>query len=240
MKAYALRLERIEYLNEVKKENFFSASKVNAISKLFVYLMEHGVRVNGEAFKVSNQTLVNTLHVSERALQYALQFFEELGLITLVYEKERTSKLASEGGRNVGTRKGILIHLNEFLQYVNYTRYDKEYKEAEKRGWFRRLVNQLPIRILGFFKHELKRAQRQADIAKIEEIRKRESNFKKYIKAVVKRHKGYMLMQIIAEANIDWFEVYSTIQNCARVDLHMLAVKSPDELLAAVPIGANN
>jgi hypothetical protein len=240
MKAYALRLEKIEYLNEVKKENFFSASKVNAISKLFVYLMEHGVRAHGEAFKVSNQTLVNELHVSERALQYALQFFEELGLITLIYEKERTSKLAAEGGRNVGTRKGIMIHLDEFLQYVNYTRYDKEYKEAEKRGWFRRLVNQLPIRILGFFKHELTRARRQADIAKIEAIRKRESNFKKYIKAVVKRHKGYMLKQIIADADIDWFEVYSTIQNCARADLHLTAVKSPDELLAAVPIGATN
>jgi hypothetical protein len=240
MKAYALRLEKIEYVNEVKKENFFSASKVNAISKLFVYLMDHGVRTNGEPFKVSNMTLVNDLHVSERAIQYALQFFESLGLITLIYEKERTSKLASEGGRDVGTRKGILIHLDEFLQYVNYTRYDKEYKEAEKRGWFRRLVNQLPIRILGFFKHELKQAQRKADIAKIEAIRKRESNFKKYIKAVVKRHKGYMLKQILAEAEIDWSDVYQTIQNCARQDLHMLPVKTADEILEAVPIGAAN
>ncbi len=240
MKAYALRLEKIEYLNEVKKENFFSASNANVISKLFVFLMEHGVRTNGELVKVSNMTLANHFHASERAIQYALQFFDDLGLITLIYEKERKTKTAAEGGRDVGSRKGIQVHLDEFLQYVNYTRYDDEYKQAQKRGWFRRLVNQLPIRILGYFKHALKRAQRQADIAKIEEIRKRESNFKKYVKAVVKRHKGYMLKEILIQADIDWSDVYRTIENCARQDLHMLPIKTADEILEAVPIGTAN
>jgi hypothetical protein len=240
MKAYSLRLEKIEYLNEVTKENFFSASNANVISKLFLLLMESGVRSNGEPVKISNMTMANQLHASERAIQYAMQFFEKLGLITLIYEKERTSKLASEGGRDVGSRKGIQVHLNEFLQYMNYTRYDDEYKQAEKRGWFRRLVNQLPVRILGFFKHQLRHAQRQADIAKIEEIRKRESHFKKYIKATVKRHKRYMLKEILELADIDFLEVYRTIQNCALQDLHMVPRVTAEEILAAVPIGKNN
>jgi hypothetical protein len=236
MKAYALRLEKIEYLNEVKKENFFSASNANVISKLFVYLMEQGIRSNGEPVKVGNMTMASDFHASERAIQYALDLFEELDLITRIYDKERTSKLASEGGRNVGNRLGIQVNLNEFLQYVNYTRYDAQYKEAKKRGWFRRLVNQLPIRIMGFFKHELKKAQRQADIAKIEDIRKRESHFKKYIKATVKRHKRYMLKEIIQEASIDYTAVYEAIQNCGMRDLHLKTVIPWEVLLAAQPI----
>jgi hypothetical protein len=51
-----------------------------------------------------------------------------------------------------------------------------------------------------------------------------------------------MLKQILSEAEIDWTDVYQTIQNCASQDLHMAAVTPVESLLAAQPIpkGAHN
>ena len=96
MSSYALRLSKIEYVNDVERDEFFSASNANLISKLFLYLLEMGVRSNGEIFKISNKTLMNLMHASEREVQYILQQLEDLGFISIKYEKERASKKGIE------------------------------------------------------------------------------------------------------------------------------------------------
>lgn len=226
MSSYALRLSKIEYVNDVERDEFFSASNANLISKLFLYLLEMGVRSNGEIFKISNKTLMNLMHASEREVQYILQQLEDLGFIYIKYEKERASKKGIEA-RNVGKRLGLYIDINEMLNYANISKYDDEYKQAKKRGWLRRLINQIPVRIVGFFNHAIAMAKRTNDQMKLEALQKRQENYERHVKAMQKRHKAYKHQAL--DENVDLLDVYHMIELTAVKDLFLTPVMTPEQ-----------
>lgn len=227
MSSYALRLNKIEYVNNVDREAFFSASNANLIAKLFLYFLESGVRSSGKIFKISNKTLMNLMHASEREVQYILQQLEDLGFITIKYEKERTSKKGVEA-RNVGKRLGIFINIDDMLTFANISRYDDEYKNAQKRGWLRRIINQIPVRIIGFFNHAIALAKKMNDHMKLEAIRKRQENYDRHIKAMQKRHKSYMTPEG-DELSVSMLEVYKTVENTAVYGLRLRRLLDPDQ-----------
>lgn len=225
MSSYALRLNKIEYVNDVVRDEFFSASNANVLPKLFLYFLEAGVRSSGNIFKISNRTLMNLMHASEREIQYILQQLEDLGFITIKYEKERASKKGVEA-RNVGKRLGIFINVNEMLQYANISRYDDEYKNASKRGWLRRIINQIPVRIIGFFNHAIAMAKRMNDHMKLEAIRKRQENYDRHIKAMQKRHKSYKSPEV--DEDVPMLEVYKAIEETAVYGLRLRRMLDPE------------
>lgn len=231
MSSYALRLSKIEYVNDVERDEFFSASNANLISKLFLYLLEMGVRSNGEIFKISNKTLMNLMHASEREVQYILQQLEDLGFISIKYEKERTSKKGIEA-RNVGKRLGLYININEMLNYANISKYDDEYKQAKKRGWLRRLINQIPVRIVGFFNHAIAMAKRANDQMKLEALHKRQENYERHVKAMQKRHKSYKHQAL--DDDVDLLDVYQMIEVAAVKDLFLTPVLTPEQAVEKI------
>ncbi len=237
MSSYALRLNKIEYVNNVERDDFFSASNANLISKLFLYFLEAGVRSNGNLFKISNRTLMNLLYASEREIQYILQQLEDLGFITIKYEKERTSKKGIEA-RNVGKRLGIMIHTHEMLQYANISKYDDEYKQAKKRGWLRRLINQLPVRIVGFFNHAVAMAKRANDHMKLEALRKRQENYDRHVKAMQKRHQSYRTEE--DSEDVDLLDVYTMVEATAVGDLRLTPRMTPEEAVALLKRSVQN
>lgn len=226
MSAYTLRLNKIEYVNNVERDEFFSASNANLIAKLFLYFLEAGVRAHGDLFKIANRTLMNLMHASEREVQYILQQLEDLGFITIKYEKERTSKKGVEA-RNVGKRLGILIHTDQMLQFAHISRFDDEYKTAQKRGWLRRIINQIPVRIVGFFNHAIAIAQKANDQMKLEAIRKRQENYDRHVKAMYKRHKSYKDQNI--DVNVNLVDVYTMVELTAVKDLFLEPRMTPEE-----------
>ncbi|HOI86184.1 MAG TPA: hypothetical protein PLP48_08935 [Acholeplasmataceae bacterium] len=234
MSSYALRLNKIEYVNDVVRDEFFSASNANVLPKLFLYFLEAGVRSSGNIFKISNRTLMNLMHASEREIQYILQQLEDLGFITIKYEKERASKKGVEA-RNVGKRLGIFINVNEMLQYTNISRYDDEYKNASKRGWLRRIINQIPVRIIGFFNHAIAMAKKMNDHIKLEAIRKRQENYDRHIKAMQKRHKSYKSPE--ADEDVPMLEVYKAIEETAVYGLRLRRMLDPE---AAVKLSSRS
>gem|GEM_PF-2135934 len=234
MSSYALRLNKIEYVNDVVRDEFFSASNANVLPKLFLYFLEAGVRSSGNIFKISNRTLMNLMHASEREIQYILQQLEDLGFITIKYEKERASKKGVEA-RNVGKRLGIFINVNEMLQYANISRYDDEYKNASKRGWLRRIINQIPVRIIGFFNHAIAIAKKMNDHMKLEAIRKRQENYDRHIKAMQKRHKSYKSPEV--DENVPMLEVYKAIEETAVYGLRLRRMLDPE---AAVKLSSRS
>lgn len=234
MSLYALRLNKIEYVNDVVRDEFFSASNANVLPKLFLYFLEAGVRSSGNIFKISNRTLMNLMHASEREIQYILQQLEDLGFITIKYEKERSSKKGVEA-RNVGKRLGIFINVNEMLQYANISRYDDEYKNASKRGWLRRIINQIPVRIIGFFNHAIAMAKKMNDHMKLEAIRKRQENYDRHIKAMQKRHKSYKSPEV--DEDVPMLEVYRAIEETAVYGLHLRRMLDPE---AAVKLSSRS
>lgn len=231
MSSYALRLSKIEYVNDVERDEFFSASNANLISKLFLYLLEMGVRSNGEIFKISNKTLMNLMHASEREVQYILQQLEDLGFISIKYEKERTTKKGIEA-RNVGKRLGLYININEMLNYANISKYDDEYKQAKKRGWLRRLINQIPVRIVGFFNHAIAMAKRANDQMKLEALQKRQENYDRHVKAMQKRHKSYKHQAL--DDDVDLLDVYQMIEVAAVKDLFLTPVMTPEQAVEKI------
>lgn len=234
MSSYALRLNKIEYVNDVVRDEFFSASNANVLPKLFLYFLEAGVRSSGNIFKISNRTLMNLMHASEREIQYILQQLEDLGFITIKYEKERASKKGVEA-RNVGKRLGIFINVNEMLQYANISRYDDEYKNASKRGWLRRIINQIPVRIIGFFNHAIAMAKKMNDHMKLEAIRKRQENYDRHIKAMQKRHKNYKSPEV--DEDVPMLEVYRAIEETAVYGLRLRRMLDPE---AAVKLSSRS
>lgn len=234
MSSYALRLNKIEYVNDVVRDEFFSASNANVLPKLFLYFLEAGVRSSGNIFKISNRTLMNLMHASEREIQYILQQIEDLGFITIKYEKERASKKGVEA-RNVGKRLGIFINVNEMLQYANISRYDDEYKNASKRGWLRRIINQIPVRIIGFFNHAIAMAKKMNDHMKLEAIRKRQENYDRHIKAMQKRHKSYKSPEV--DEDVPMLEVYKAIEETAVYGLRLRRMLDPE---AAVKLSSRS
>lgn len=234
MSSYALRLNKIEYVNDVVRDEFFSASNANVLPKLFLYFLEAGVRSSGNIFKISNRTLMNLMHASEREIQYILQQIEDLGFITIKYEKERASKKGVEA-RNVGKRLGIFINVNEMLQYANISRYDDEYKNATKRGWLRRIINQIPVRIIGFFNHAIAMAKKMNDHMKLEAIRKRQENYDRHIKAMQKRHKSYKSPEV--DEDVPMLEVYKAIEETAVYGLRLRRMLDPE---AAVKLSSRS
>lgn len=226
MSSFALRLNKIEFVNDVTSDDFYAASNVNVVSKLFLYLIECGIRSNGKIFKISNRTLMNKFRASERELQYQLQFFDDMGFITIKYEKERESKKGIEA-RNVGKRLGIIINTDEMLKYTNISRYDDEYKQAQKRGWLRRMINQIPVRISGFFNHAIAMAKKFNDEMKLEAIRKRKENYDRHIKAMQKRHKSYK-GDVSTEA-VDLVDVYTMVELTAMKDLLLRPLMTPED-----------
>jgi len=231
MSSYALRLSKIEYVNDVERDEFFSASNANLISKLFLYLLEMGVRSNGDIFKISNKTLMNLMHASEREVQYILQQLEDLGFISIKYEKERTTKKGIEA-RNVGKRLGLFIHIDQMLNYANISKYDDEYKQAKKRGWLRRLINQIPVRIVGFFNHAIAMAKRANDQMKLEALHKRQENYDRHVKAMQKRHKSYKHQTL--DDNVDLLDVYQMIEVTAVKDLFLTPVMTPEQAIEKI------
>lgn len=235
MSSFALRLDKIEFINDVDRDSFLSAPNANLFPKLFYYFLEQGARW-GQS-NVSNLHLQNLMHASERAIQYVLQQMDDLGFITLQYEKERPSKLMSEyqDAQKVGKRIGIVIHLDEMLGYSNISRYDDEYKEAEKRGWLRRLINQIPIRIIGLFNHALAMAKKAHNEAKIEALNKRRENYNRHIKSSLKRHKRYMDITAASFNHQDdlsyMLEVATTLGIIGTKDLPGKLVIPPSEVL---------
>lgn len=224
MSSYALRLSKIEYVNNVARDEFFGASNANLISKLFLYFLESGVRSNGMIFKISNNTLMNLMHASEREIQYILQQLEDLGFINIKYEKERASKKGVEA-RNVGKRLGMFINVDAMLQYANISRYDDEYRHAAKRGWLRRIINQIPVRIIGFFNHAIAIAKKMNDHMKLEAIRKRQENYDRHIKAMQKRHQSYKSPEEDITASM--VEIYKAVENTAD-GLHLRRLLNPE------------
>ena len=231
MSSYALRLSKIEYVNDVERDEFFSASNANLISKLFLYLLEMGVRSNGDIFKISNKTLMNLMHASEREVQYILQQLEDLSFITIKYEKERTTKKGIEA-RNVGKRLGLYIHIDQMLNYANISKYDDEYKQAKKRGWLRRLINQIPVRIVGFFNHAIAMAKRANDQMKLEALHKRQENYERHVKAMQKRHKSYKHQALDEDVNL--LDVYHMIEVTAVKDLFLTPVMTPEQAVEKI------
>ena len=231
MSSYALRLNKIEYVNDVELDEFFSASNANLISKLFLYLLEMGVRSNGEIFKISNKTLMNLMHASEREVQYILKQLEDLDFISIKYEKERASKKGIEA-RNVGKRLGLYININEMLNYANISKYDDEYKQAKKRGWLRRLINQIPVRIVGFFNHAIAMAKRANDQMKLEALHKRQENYDRHVKAMQKRHKSYKHQAL--DDDVDLLDVYQMIEATAVKDLFLTPVLTPEQAVEKI------
>lgn len=237
MSSYSLRLSKLEYVNNVERDEFFSASNANVISKLYLYMIEAGIRSNGKIFKISNRTLMNTFQASEREIQYQLQFFDDMGFITIKYEKERQSKQGIEA-RNVGKRLGIIINTDEMLKYANISRYDEEYKQAKKRGWLRRLINQIPVRIAGFFNHAIAMAKKVNDQMKLEAIQKRQANYDRHIKAMQKRHKSYK--GVVSDEAVDLLDVYTMVEITAMKDLYLRPLMSPEDAVAMIArMGSN-
>lgn len=237
MSSYALRLNKIEFVNNVDRDEFFSAGNANVISKLFLYTLEAGIRSNGKIFKISNRTLMNTFQASEREIQYQLQFFDDMGFITIKYEKERASKTGVEA-RNVGKRLGIIINTDEMLKYTNISRYDDEYKQAAKRGWLRRLINQIPVRIAGFFNHAIAMAKKYNDHMKLEALKKRQENYDRHIKAMHKRHKSYK-GDVVTES-VDLLDVYTMVEVTAMKDLYLRPLMTPEEAVQLVTRMSSN
>ena len=237
MSSYTLRLNKIEYVNNVTQDEFYAARNVNVMPKLYLYFLEAGIRASGKPFKIANLTLVNLFGASEREIQYQLQLLEELGLITILYEKERTSKKGI-GARNVGKRLGIIIHTEELVKYANISRYDEEYKTAQKRGWLRRLINQLPIRLMGFFNHAMAMAKRANDQMKLEALKKRQDNYNKHIKSMQKRHAKYIGSEL--DIDVDQLDVYTMVEVTAVKDLRLRPLMTPEEAVELLSRMKNN
>ena len=233
MSAFVLRLDKIKFTNDVDRDAFLSAPNANILPKLFYYFLEQGTRWGKS--NVSNRHLQNILgSASERAVQYNLQQLDDLGFITIEYEKDRPSKLISEysDAQKVGKRTGITIHLDQMIEYTNLSRYDDQYKQAQKRGWLRRLINQLPIQIVGMFKHAIAMAKKAHNDAKLEELHKRQENYDRHVKRSLKRHRSYMALNEINTADVDLLE-------CAEI-IAMIGTKDLPGILIIPPSAAIN
>jgi len=174
---------------------------------------------------------MNLMHASEREVQYILQQLEDLSFITIKYEKERTTKKGIEA-RNVGKRLGLYIHIDQMLNYANISKYDDEYKQAKKRGWLRRLINQIPVRIVGFFNHAIAMAKRANDQMKLEALHKRQENYERHVKAMQKRHKSYKHQALDEDVNL--LDVYHMIEVTAVKDLFLTPVMTPEQAVEKI------
>lgn len=232
-RSFTLRKHKIEFLNGVTKDTFYAAKNVNSIVKMIHYFLENSV-YKRELEIPSNKHLAGLFGVRERQIQYDLQTLEDIDFIELFYEIERPKddegniiKSVEKGGlKYLGKRLGIKVNQKEILDYLGYTKYDKEYKEAPKRGWFRRLVNQLPIEILGLLNHALACAEEANDQLKVEKILKRKGHIQRFVKKQAKRHKSYY--DHTGETTvIDYLDVANTLARFGQ-SLKMRLQKPPN------------
>jgi hypothetical protein len=228
MSTYKLRLDNLQFVNQVTEDHFYAAPNANIFPKLFYYLLEQGIRWNET--KVSNTTLMNKFNASERAIQFELKRFQDLKLIDIEYETNENDVIID--------RKLIRINLEEFKKYLGYSRYDDEYRVAQKRGWFRRLINQLPIEIINFFERAMERAKKAKDEARMEYLKKRQENYQKHVEKSLKRHQMYTEAKTLEEAAIDriqkdpkaYREVLSMIELIGKLDFQGHVVRRQSDI----------
>lgn len=199
--ALKIRYYNLDFLNNADYKAFLSAPKdINAVAKVLFKIIYQHAQTGKVTF--SNREISNDTNISIRGIQYALAQLEAEGIISRSYKDPEDIILE---------RQEIILNEEKALEYLSLTRYDEAYKNGQKRGLLRRLINQLNIRFKGYLENLVNEAKQLKNKMAIEKAQKRAQNYQKHLKWHLTKYNNYLEV----EEEIDRDDLLETLKDMA-------------------------